>query len=178
MRALIIGLALFAAACDGTVIVDGDNDGEGGGYRLEVRASEGEQTYAVTAPDGRVVAARAAGGASALLDRDGLRALAAAAPIETSAPEVMSLRLPGFEMSINARDDDASGDSGAVALSIGAEGQRIEVNAYEGGPGDADDRAHVLITGADEAAVRDFIRAADTLSPAVQAQMLAELGLD
>jgi hypothetical protein len=56
--------------------------------------------------------------------------------------------------------------------------QNIIVRASENGPGDADDVAFVRITGADEETARDFITDADELSPAVQAQMLAELGLD
>jgi hypothetical protein len=90
----------------------------------------------------------------------------------------MSFRMPGFDLSIGATEDDAGGDSGRVAISVGDGQRRVEVNANEGGPGDADNRAYVRITGADEAAVRNFITEADSLSPAVQAQMLAELGME
>jgi hypothetical protein len=89
----------------------------------------------------------------------------------------MALRLPGFVLSVGAAED-ADGERGRVALSIDGGAQNIEVNADEGGPGEGDDRAYVRITGADEETVRDFIAKADELSPAVQAQMLAELGLD
>ncbi|MEZ5996934.1 MAG: hypothetical protein R3C25_14405 [Hyphomonadaceae bacterium] len=184
MRLLIAAsFALAAAACgeieqshrDGVELAGGE-----GGYTLEIRAVEGAQTYIVTAPDGRVVGGRAAGGASALMDADRVRALASEPPPEgeTTAPQVVSLRLPGFSMTINADQDDENGN-GRVALSVGGgEGQTVVVNADEGGPGDEDDRAYVRITGVDEEAARHFIAEADELSPGVQAQMLAGLGLE
>jgi hypothetical protein len=179
MRALFLcAAAFFAASC-----ADVQDDGAGlaggeGGYTLEIRASPSEQTYLVYAPDGAIVGGRAADGASALLDSEGVRALAsepAAADGET--PEVMSLRLPGFSMSVSGAHEDAGGN-GRVALSIGGDdGRNIVVDASEGGPGEGDDRAFVRITGADEAAVRRFIVEADELSPSVQARMLAALGM-
>lgn len=179
MRLLIASLAVLAAACSAEVNVDGDGAAApADGYTLEVRATAGEQTYLVTTPDGRVVGARAAEGASALMDGDRAQALAADPPPQGEPPpEVMSLRVPGVEMTINAEGDEAK-ENGRVALSIGAEGHRVVVNADEGGPGEADDRAHVLISGVDEAAVRDFIRDAEELSPEVKAQMLAELHIE
>jgi hypothetical protein len=174
MRILIVALAALAAACSADVTTNGAAGGDG--YTLEVRATHGEQTYLVTAPDGRVVAARAAEGASALMDSNRARSLAADPPPQgETPPEVMSLRIAGFEMKINAEGDNAD-ENGRAAVSISADGSNIVVNADEGGPGEEDDRAHVLITGADEAAVRDFIRDAEELSPEVKAQMLAELG--
>lgn len=178
MRILIAGLALMAAACSGDVNVDGAA-APGEGYTLEIRATEGEQTYLITTPDGRVVGARAAEDASALMDAERALALAGDPPPQgETPPEVMSLRLPGFDMQINAEEDDAGGENGRVALSIGREGQTIVVNADEGGPGEADDRAYVRITGASEDAVRDFINDAEELAPSVKAEMLAELGID
>jgi hypothetical protein len=180
MRWLIAALALALAACDGSVTTGGGGEqAAASGYTIEIRATEAEQTYLVTAPDGRTVGARAAEGASALMDATRVRALVSEpAPAGEEIPEVMALRVPGFEMSIGGTEDDANGGRGRVALSIDGGAQNIEVNADEGGPGEADDRAYVRITGADEEAVRDFIAKADELSPAVQAQMLAELGLD
>lgn len=172
-----MGMAALVAACSGEVNIDGAAAPDEG-YTLEIRATEGEQTYLVTAPDGRVVGARAAEGASALMDSDRARALAGDPPPQGEAPpEVMSLRLPGLDMQINAEEDDASGENGRVALSIGREGQNIVVNADEGGPGEADDRAFVRITGADADAVRDFINDAERLAPSVKAEMLTELGI-
>lgn len=177
MRVWIVGMAALVAACSGDVTVDGA-PAPGEGYTLEVRATQSEQTYLVTAPDGRVVGARAAEGASALMDSDRARALAADPPPQgETPPEVMSLRLPGLDMQINAEEDDAGGENGRVALSIGREGQNIVVNADEGGPGEADDRAFVRITGANADAVRDFINDAEELAPSVKAEMLAELGI-
>jgi hypothetical protein len=114
------------------------------------------------------------------MDADRAQALAGEAPPEgdEDVPEVMSLRVPGFEMSIAGSSDDGGSDDGRVAMRIGGGRTNIVVNADEGGPGDADDRAYVRIEGVDETAVRDFIADADELSPAVQARMLAELDLD
>jgi hypothetical protein len=176
MRLVIAGIATLVAACADAEMPGAAAPGEG--YTLEVRATEGQQTYLVTAPNGRVVGARAAEGASALMNNDSARALTGDPPPQGELPpEVMSLRLPGLDMQINAEEDDTGGDNGRVALSIGGEGRNIVVNADEGGPGEADDRAYVRITGADESTVRDFIADAEELSPDVKAEMLAELGL-
>jgi hypothetical protein len=179
MRWVIAALALGLAACDGTTTVTTDGaSSSAGGYTLEIRATEAVQSYLVTTPDGRTVGARAADGASALMDSSRALALAGEPPPEgADVPEIMSLRLPGFAMSIGGTEDDANGDNGSVSLSMGGQ-QNIIVRASENGPGDADDVAFVRITGADEETARDFITDADELSPAVQAQMLAELGLD
>jgi hypothetical protein len=179
MRFLFAGLAVFAAACaEDVTVAGGDAAAPAEGYTLELRATQGEQTYLITAPDGRVVGARAAEGASALMDAERARAFAADPPPPgQTPPEVMSMRLPGFELQINAEEGDANDENGRVALSIGADGQNVTVNADEGGPGDADDRAYIRITGADEATVRDFIDDAEELSAEVKAEMLAELDI-
>lgn len=178
MRWVIAALALGLAACDSST--SGSTDSASAtpdGYTLEIRATEASQDYVVRAPDGRTVGARAADGASALMDTARAQALVAEPPPEgEEVPQVMSLRLPGFEMSVGGTEDDANGDNGSVNLSIGGE-QNIVVRANEGGPGDADDTAFVRITGADEEAVRDFINDAEELSPEVKGQMLTELGL-
>jgi len=174
--AILMVVAL--AACEGAVDSKGEPSAAAEGYTLEIRASELEQTFLVTAPDGRVVGARAAEGASALMDADRARAMFAdPPPAQDAAPEVMSLRVPGFEMSVGANEEGAEGDHGQVRIAFGDGAQRIEVNANDGGPGENDDRAFVRITGADAEAVREFIAEADQLSPEVQAQMLTELGL-
>lgn len=180
MRWVIAALALsLAAACDGA----SDSKSGGGqtaaadGYVMEIRATQDVQTYLVTAPDGRIVGGRAAAGQSAMLDATRAQSLAAEPPpIGEPAPEVMSLRLPGFEMTVGGTDDDENGDNGSVNLSIGGE-QRVEVRADEGGPGEADDVAYVRITGADEEAVRDFVNDAEELSAETKAEMLSALGL-
>jgi hypothetical protein len=173
-------LALGVAACG-----DATTTGEGGQteaaadtYTMEIRASELEQSYIVIAPDGRTVGARASGGASALMADDRAQALAGTAPPEGEPlPEVMALRLPGFSMSISGDEEEGQGESGRVNLSMGADGQQITVHADEGGPGEADDRAYVRITGADAQSVREFIDEAEELSPEVKAEMRAALGL-
>jgi len=182
MRWLMAIAALgLVAACDGSdVTVDGVELGEPGGYTIEVRASEVDQTYLITTPDGRTIGARAADGASMLMDQPRAQALAAEPPPRNTeeVPQVMSLRVPGFEMTIGGTEDDANGEHGQVSMRIGGGDQTVVVHADEGGPGEADDRAFVRITGADEQAVREFIAEADELSPTVQAQLLGELGLE
>lgn len=179
MRAVIAVLALALAACDPSVDTkSGEEAAAPEGYTMVIRATAGEQTYLITAPDGRTVGARAAEGASALMESSRAQSLIGEpAPRMEEVPEVMALRLPGFEMSIGGTEGEAGEDSGQVKLSIGDGAQRVEVNADEGGPGEADDRAFVRITGADEEAVREFIAEADELSPDVRTQMLAGLGL-
>ena len=152
------------------------------GYRMEVRAANNEQIFLVTAPDGRTTAAHAGNGVSGIMSNESAQRLAAVPTGASDAPEVMSLRLPGFDLRINANKDESgdvdSDNNGQVRLSMGSgNGQRIEVNANEGGPGDEDDNAHVLITGADADAARDFINDADELSSEVKSQMLAAVGL-
>ena len=171
----------MVAACDGSnVEVNGVEVGEAGGYTVEIRASEVEQTYLIMTPDGRTVGARAAEGASALMDADRAQALIAEAPPQSNEdlPEVFSLRVPGFEMSVSDDQGDENGEAGQVRMNIGGGDQNVTVHADEGGPGETDDRAYVRISGMDEAAVREFITEADELSPQVQAQLLTELGLD
>jgi hypothetical protein len=176
MRFLIVGLAVLAAACSADVNVDGAA-APGEGYTLEVRATNGEQTYLVTTPDGRVVGARAAEGASALMNGDSAQRLASDPPPQGDAPpEVMSLRLPGVNVQINAEGDEDK-ENGRAAVSVNAGEHSVVVNADEGGPGEADDRAYVRITGADEGSVRDFINDAEELSSEVKAEMFTELGI-
>jgi hypothetical protein len=180
MRWVIAALALGAvAACDGATSTATNNGTPAttDGYTMEIRATEASQDYVVVAPDGRIVGARAADGASALMDVARAQSLVAEPPPEgADAPEVFSMRLPGFEMAVSGAEENADGDNGAVNLSIGGE-QNVIVRANEGGPGDADDTAFVRITGADEESARDFINDAEELSPEVKTQMLAELGL-
>lgn len=182
MRSLFGALAVLAlAACDGSV-ENSSADGEGttpSGYTMEIRASEVEQAYIVIAPDGRRVGARAVGEISALMDDDRVQSLLGEAPpVNEDAQEVMSLRVPGFNLSIGGESEDASGENGQVHINMGGDGQQITINADEGGPGEGDDRAFVRITGADEQAVREFIAEADKLSPEVRTQMLAGIGLE
>lgn len=166
---------VFAASCsvdpDSGEFETGLNEG---GYTLEARVSDTEQVFLVTAPDGRQTAGRAVEGASALMDASAIQALADA-PIETGQhQEVFGLRLPGVDLSVRG-DADGSGDGGSVSLDIG--GQSVEIDAQDGGV-NGSDRANIRITGVDEAEAREFIAKADQLSPGVQAQMLAQLGLE
>lgn len=182
MRIVIAALALGAlAACDGPVETAREGETETAataGYTMEIRATSAEQSYIIVAPDGRTVGARAADGASALMDENRAQALFADPPPEgEEMPEVMSLRLPGFSMSVSGHDDDGETENGQVNMSIGAGRETVVVRADEGGPGEADDRAYVRITGADEDGVREFIEEQEELSPEVKAEMRAALGL-
>lgn len=177
MRWAVVALGLGLAACNPSNIGSGDS-APVGGYTLEVRVSQDAQSYLVIAPDGRVVGARAAEGASALMDTGRAQALAGEpAPPEDAVQAGMSIRLPGFSMNIAGTDEDPNGENGSVNLSIGGE-RNVIVRANEGGPGEADDTAYVHITGADEQTVRDFIDDAEGLSAETKTQMLGALGLN
>ena len=180
MRALLLTLVLpfVLAACDGSYS-SSDNTAQepAGGYTLEVRAVEDVQTYIVTAPDGRQTAGRAADGASALLDADSIQSLGAMEPLNSEPhPEVFALRIPGVDISVAADEDNPNSESATVR--VNAAGRSVHVDADEGGPGDADDRANVRITGATEEDARDFINDAEEISAEVKTQMLAAVGLN
>lgn len=181
MRFVVAALALFGlAACDDGPLGADSNGATPAGYRLEVRALEGVQTYIITAPDGKVVGAQAADGASAMLTDTRIQELAGQPlPVDENAPpEVMSLKVPGFEMSINADGDEAgTGEDGNAQVKMRVRGQEtVSIDARENGPGDADDIAHVVITGASEQSTREFIDEQEDLSADVKAQMRAALG--
>ncbi len=181
MRLLTAGFVLVCAAC-----VDLNTDVEEGtrgadapsGYTLEIRASEAERFFVVTSPDGRSVAARASEGASALMAETEVQALLASAPAPEADEQrgVVSIRLPGINLSVSG--DGAGAGEGGGRVSVDAGGRSVEVNAGVGGPGGNDDSAQVLIRGVSETQAREFIAKSDVLSPSVQAQMLAGLGLE
>jgi len=174
MRGIFGGLAALALAACGEADLAGAPENAPGGYTLEVRANQDAQVFLVTGPEGQGAAARAAGGVSALMDTTQARAFTVLPENEEPLPEVLSLRVPGFDLSIGAEGNTS--EEGA-RVSINAGGRRVEVNARDDGAGETE-RAHVRITGASEADARDFIAKADELSPEVQAQMLAALGLN
>lgn len=174
MRAVLAGLAALAlAACSEENLAGGPtSDNPAGEYTLEIRAADDVQVFLITKPDGGTVASRATGGVSALMDADEARAFTVMPEGQATPPEVMSLRLPGFEIAINADGDSESTENAQVSVNAG--GRQVEVNASDNGD---NDRAHVRITGASEADVRDFIADAEELSPETRAEMLAALGL-
>jgi hypothetical protein len=181
MRWLVAVLALGLAACDVSTSSSSDSEtASADTYTIEIRAEDLVQTYLITAPDGRTVGARASEGASALMDATRARSLAAEAPPQNEElSERVAIRLPGFEMTVAGQDDGTdNGDSGQVRISVGGgDGQHVTVNADEGGPGEADDRAYVRITGADADAVRNFVAEQEDLSAEVKQQLLTELAL-
>ena len=176
MRAIVAALAIMGlVACDGVGPEEGERANPAGGYVLEVRADEDVKVFMVTAPDGTSAAGRAADGVSALMDPDEARAFTVLAEAGEPPPEVLSLRVPGFNLSIRAEGDGSGQEAARVQINAG--GRQVEIDARDGGAG-VTERAHVRITGASQADARDFITDADELSPAVQAEMLSALGLD
>ncbi|MGQ0533234.1 MAG: hypothetical protein ACT4OF_11180, partial [Caulobacteraceae bacterium] len=174
---LTLVLPFVLAACDGTYGADASTQDPAGGYTLEVRADESAQVYVVTAPDGRQTASRIADGASSLLDTSAIQALGEMQPLNTEPqPEVFAMRFPGVDISVGADENNPNSESATVR--VNAAGRSVHVDADEGGPGDADDRANVRITGATEEDARDFINDAEDLSAEVKSQMLAALDLD
>ena len=109
MRALIVGLAILAAACS----VETGKGRSHGGYAVDIRANGNDQIYVVTAPDGRVAAARAHDGVSAMLDSQALQQALASMPQPASNPRYddheVSIRGPGF--SLQASGDDNATES-------------------------------------------------------------------
>jgi len=196
MRVFILGLALLAAGCS----FEAGKGHHGGGYSVEIRANGNDQVYVVTAPDGRTTAARVHDHVSAMLNtqemQQALASMPTPAPPSGNGDDNVSIRAPGFSLRASGdghADDEAatttpaSGEKpaaapatdqherGAVQMNIGGFG--LDVNADDGGPGDADDRAQVRLTGLSAHDARKFITEADDLSPAVQSQMLTALGL-
>lgn len=176
MRAVFAALAALAlAACSEAEMAGGpESSNPAGGYTLEVRADQDVKVYLITDAEGNSVAGRATGGVSSLMDVEEARAFSVLpATDEAPPPEVMSLRVPGFEISIAADGD--SGNSENARVQVNAGGRTVDVTAQ--GDGAENDRAHVRITGASEADVRDFIADAEELTPETRTEILAALGL-
>ena len=76
---------------------------------------------------------------------------------------------------VAADEDNPNGDSATVLVNAG--GRTVHVDAEDGGPGENDDRANVMITGATESDARDFINDAEDVSAEVKQQMLTAVGL-
>ena len=178
MRRVLLALVapLILAACDGSYTSTDAAQTPAGGYSLEVRAVQGVQTYIVTAPDGRQTASTIVEGISSLLDADQIQRLGVAEPLSAEPhPEVFAMRLPGVNISVAADEDNPNGDSATVRVNAG--GRTVHVDAEDGGPGENDDTANVMITGATESDARDFINDAEDISVEVRQQMLTALGL-
>ncbi|MFZ2028744.1 MAG: hypothetical protein WAU68_00420 [Vitreimonas sp.] len=203
MRALIVGLAILAGACS----VETNSRGGHGGYTVDIRAVENSAVYVVTGPDGRVAAARSQNGASAMLDPQALQQALAAMPAPATNPRYddheVSIRAPGFSLRASGDDDgagaqDADNEHAGTPTTTPASGEkpvasapandvhgRGHVSMNIGGfsldaEGDGDEgngRAHVHFAGLSAHDARHFITDADELSPQVQTQMLAVLGL-
>jgi hypothetical protein len=169
-----VALVFLAAACievraaHAAIEDTAPPDRDSSGFKVEYRAGGGERTLAVTSPEGRVAACRAAGGVSWLLDAQNLEWASAFPPILDDA---MSLRWPGVKMVIL---EESGGEAGRVAIFLERGGERVQITADDP---DGDHRAHVLISGADESTLRDFIARSGGLSHDVRARLLAELGL-
>jgi len=174
MRGVLAALAaLGLVACGAGELAGGPaSDNPAGGYTLEVRADRDVHVFLVTRPDGTSVAARATEGVSGLMEADAARAFTVL-PVEGEdpPPEVLTFRVPGFDLSVSAAE---GADAESARVSINAGGRKVEVDARDSG---GNDRAHVRISGASEADVREFVTDAEELSAETQAEMLAALGL-
>jgi hypothetical protein len=182
------GLAALAliglAACSpGTVEVTGDNgekvtvDGSGG-YTLQVVGDDAAQVYIVTAPDGRVAAAKSEGEVSTLLGAaEAQNAVArqqtamAAASADGSGGENVNIQVPGFSLQVSG--DGGNGEAAKVRMQAG--GFDLDVNSADDGTGN--ERAAVRIGGVDADSARQFIDDTEGLSAEVKAQMREKLGL-
>jgi hypothetical protein len=195
-RGLAVLAVWLAAAC--SVDVNGAKF-HGGPYSVEIREVGDTHLYVVRGPSGKVAAARSGGGGSALLDADELQHALAAMPTPNAKPDddndqAVSIHAPGFDMHVsgdNVHVNDAGNGKpsnvhtaasvndhegrGHVTMNIGGFG--MHVDADDGGPGAGDDRAQVTLTGMSAHDARHFIAEQDDLSPQVQAQMIAALGL-
>jgi hypothetical protein len=214
MRALIVGLAILAAGCSV------ETNGHHGGYTVDIRAVEDDAVYSVTAPDGRVAAARVHDHTSTLLDQHALQQALAAMPAPSTNPRYddhnVSIRAPGFSLDASGNDDDDKGDASSGSTDhdaatttsadhatttpasgekpAAAAGDHDSDNNVQGrghvtmniggfsldaeGNGDGENgHARVHLAGLSEHDARHFITEADDLSPQVQSQMLAAIGL-
>lgn len=188
MRALAALILLtFAAACS---VEAGKR--ESGGYSVDIRAAGEDQVFVVTAPDGRVAAARVHDHVSAFLSSTEAHQAMAAMPTPERPvardDNSVSIRAPGFSLhatgdgensgenaSPTPNDKTASSDeNGRADVSMNIAGFGLNVNSDHNG---GDERAQVRLTGLSEHDARQFITESDDLSPAVQAQMLTALGM-
>lgn len=184
MRYLVIGLVALLGACSVETSGSGDgvavaSTGSGGPYAFQIAANDDSQIYYVTGPEDRAAAARVRNGVSELIDPNEARlavgeARAAAADLGPPQNEVVTIRAPGFSMSIAADDDSATGNDGRAQIAINAGGREVNIDAN--GEGEADG-ALVRISGASEDDAREFITDSDDLSAETKQQMLAALGL-
>ncbi|MBL8551927.1 MAG: hypothetical protein JNJ73_18205 [Hyphomonadaceae bacterium] len=166
-------MAVFAlAACQpGSIGADKTGAAAAGGYTLEVFAHEGDQIYVVSRQDGKETAARVSDGRSVILAASEAHGLIAQRPLDAPANPDVTVRAPGFALSI-ADDDSMGRDNARIEFTVG--GKSVLIDAAEAGDRR---RALVRITGADAAAARNFIEEARDLSEATKADMLRALGL-
>lgn len=175
MFAVLIAGVLALSACSVETSTEGASaPAEASGYTFEIVANDQEQIFVVSHEDGRAAAAQAVEGQSRSITPDEAAALIGRrqAAFQQPGEEVVTLRVPGAELSIQG--DDAQNNE-AVRINIQTKEGGVTVNAQDQGEGNG--RAHVRVTGADEEAARDFINEQEDLSPEVKAEMLAALGL-
>jgi hypothetical protein len=159
------------AACEPGSVGDGAGAVPGGEYTLQVFSADGGRIYVVSRSNGRETAARAAAGESVILDADEAHGLIAQRPLAAPPEADVSVRAPGFALSI-ADDDAAGGDNARIELNVGGKG--VFIDAADTGPAR---RALVRIVGADADAARNFITEARGLSVTTKEEMLKDLGL-
>ncbi len=97
-----------------------------------------------------------------------------AADIQPVDPD--NLRIKIFGLSVYAEDDD-DGDSARVEINAPGGDKTITVDARDEGDGDDEGVAHIVISGADEDGVRDFIDDIDDAPRSMKRDMEEALGL-
>lgn len=160
-------------------------------YSIILAAQDEEVLLLVSAADGKEAAATIpAGQEGKLMDVDQAQARLAQltpGPIE-GEPEV-SIKLPAFSLEVDGEKHaggegvklDGAGD-GRVKIKIGSGTSTISIDASEAGENGAKlgiaDQAVIRIDGADESALRKFLKEQDRLSEKLRIALLSELGLE
>ncbi|MGE0045378.1 MAG: hypothetical protein AB7J28_08300 [Hyphomonadaceae bacterium] len=169
-----VALAMVSACGPAGSARDASEQGPQEGFTLEIFAHEGEQIYLVRHADGRRAAAHVVNGQSSIMDggEAQTRLIDSAADINPPGDEDLSIRAPGFSLSVAS--DETGGTSDRARIEIQAGGQSVLVDAQ----GEHDrGSAVVRIAGADADTARNFIEEADGLSAQTRAEMLRALAL-
>ncbi|MFT3727733.1 MAG: hypothetical protein QM759_07910 [Terricaulis sp.] len=138
VRGLVVLAALLASACG----VDVKTNGHGGPYSVEIRQVGQTSVYVVKGPGDKVVAARAGGGESALLNADQLQHALAAMPTpkptaEQQGGDHVSIHAPGFDLNVQG-DDVHVNDGHTSTTHVSAGGAHVDVDSDDDNDHDAD----------------------------------------
>lgn len=196
--ALLAGLLLFGG-CDPapSEIAKSPDAGQtapkpGEPYSIILAAQDEEVLLLVSAADGHEAAATIpAGQDGKLMDVEQAQArLAQLAPGPIEGEKEISIKLPAFSLEVDGAEHagahggkrDGAGDDGRVQIKIGSGKSTISIDASEAGENGAKlglaDQAIIRIDGADEAALRKFLKEQDKVSEKLRVALLSELGLE